>query len=98
MDPRTDLLDWDGGHGLRFTHDLFKFPGKFHPPLVEQILKSFTPTGVVDPMAGVGTVSVEAKAMGISWMKCPSFLSRQKRWAFHPCQSILTLLAFFFQR
>src|SRR5947209_6876608 len=66
MNPRTDLLDWDGGHGLRFTHDLFKFPGKFHPPLVEQILRSFTPTGVVDPMAGVGTVSVEAKAMGIS--------------------------------
>jgi hypothetical protein len=60
-----DLLKWDAGHGHRFTHDLFRFPGKFHPPLVEHILRTFDPTGVVDPMAGVGTVAVEAKAAGI---------------------------------
>jgi hypothetical protein len=68
MVHKKDLLNWDGTHGYRFTHDWFRFPGKFHPPLVEHILRSVKPTGVVDPMAGVGTVAVEAKAAGI-----PSF-------------------------
>jgi len=61
----SDLLDWDDSHGHRFTHDFFKFPGKFHPPIVENLLKRFAPRGVADPMAGVGTVAVEAKAAGI---------------------------------
>lgn len=65
MAQNTDLLDWHSSHGYRFTHDWFRFPGKFHPPLVEHILRSFHPTSVVDPMAGVGTVAVEAKAAGI---------------------------------
>jgi hypothetical protein len=65
MVQHTDLLQWSDSHGYRFTHDLFRFPGKFHPPLVEHILRSVKPTGVVDPMAGVGTVAVEAKAAGI---------------------------------
>jgi hypothetical protein len=65
MTQGIDLLQWNGTHGRRFTHDLFRFPGKFHPPLVEHILCSMKPTGVVDPMAGVGTVAVEAKAAGI---------------------------------
>lgn len=60
-----DLLKWSGGHGNRFTHDWFRFPGKFHPPLVEHILSSLAPRAVVDPMAGVGTVAIEAKAAGI---------------------------------
>ncbi len=60
------LLGWDDSHGHRFTHDLFKFPGKFHPPIVENILKRLCPRTVIDPMAGVGTVSVEAKAAGIA--------------------------------
>jgi len=62
MVQMTNLLRWNKSHGFRFTHDWFRFPGKFHPPLVEHILRSFKPTGVVDPMAGVGTVAVEAKA------------------------------------
>jgi len=61
----SNLFEWGPGHGYRFTHDWFRFPGKFHPPLIEHILKSINPTGVVDPMAGVGTVAVEAKAAGI---------------------------------
>src|SRR5258708_33033248 len=60
-----NLADWGGGHGKRFTHDLFRFPGEFHPPLVEHILAVIQPNAVVDPMAGVGTVAVEAKAHGI---------------------------------
>jgi hypothetical protein len=65
MVQQTDLLKWNGSHGCRFTHDWFRFPGKFHPPLVEHILRSVNPTAVLDPMAGVGTVAVEAKAAGI---------------------------------
>lgn len=61
----TRLLMWDKTHGHRFTHDFFKFPGKFHPPIVESLLHLFRPRFVVDPMAGVGTVAVEAKAAGI---------------------------------
>lgn len=65
MVQQTDLLSWNGSHGYRFTHDWFRFPGKFHPPLVEHILRSVKPSAVLDPMAGVGTVAVEAKAAGI---------------------------------
>lgn len=60
-----ELLQWDNTHGHRFTHDFFKFPGKFHPPIVENILRRLQPRAVIDPMAGVGTVAVEAKAAGI---------------------------------
>jgi hypothetical protein len=65
MNQSLDLLKWNGSHGYRFTHDWFRFPGKFHPPLVEHILRSMNPSGVLDPMAGVGTVAVEAKAAGV---------------------------------
>jgi len=61
----AELLRWDDTHGHRFTHDFFRFPGKFHPPIVENILRRLKPRAVIDPMAGVGTVSVEAKAAGI---------------------------------
>lgn len=60
-----DFLRWNESHGHRFTHDFFKFPGKFHPPIVENILKRLSPRAVIDPMAGVGTVAVEAKAAGL---------------------------------
>src|SRR6266480_3527098 len=60
-----ELLQWDDTHGHRFTHDFFKFPGKFHPPIIENILRRLKPRAVIDPMAGVGTVAVEAKAAGI---------------------------------
>ena len=59
------LTEWAGGHGKRLTHDLFRFPGKFHPPLIDHILEVTEPNAIVDPMAGVGTVAVEAKAAGI---------------------------------
>lgn len=66
MVSADDLLSWTDSHGHRFTHDLFKFPGKFHPPIVENVIKRFDPRGVIDPMGGVGTVAVEAKAAGVA--------------------------------
>lgn len=64
-DAREPLVPWDPGHPHRLTHDLFRFPGKFHPPLIQGILSKLDPSFVADPMAGVGTVAVEAKSLGI---------------------------------
>lgn len=61
----SQLRAWQGTHGRRLTHDLFRFPGKFHPPIVENILRVTKAKLVVDPMAGVGTTAVEAKAAGV---------------------------------
>jgi hypothetical protein len=65
MGQVDELHNWRTGHGYRFTHDWFRFPGKFHPPLIEHVLTSIKPSAVLDPMAGSGTVAVEAKAAGI---------------------------------
>ena len=64
LDDVPSLARWRRGNN-RFTHDWFRFPGKFHPPLIAHILRSLRPIAVADPMAGVGTVAVEAKAAGI---------------------------------
>lgn len=61
-----DVPAWEkGSHGRRFTHDMFRFPGKFHPPIVENLIRRYSPRVILDPMAGVGTVAVEAKAAGV---------------------------------
>lgn len=50
-----------------FTHSLFKFPAKFHPPIVRWAIDSFYESGeILDPFLGSGTVQVEALAKGIS--------------------------------
>src|SRR3989442_3971175 len=49
------------------THGLFRFPGRFHPPLVTYLLQLHPNAKVVgDPMVGCGTVAVEATASGRS--------------------------------
>lgn len=50
-----------------YTHPLFKFPGKFHTPIVRWAIDAYYETGkILDPFAGSGTVQVEALAKGIS--------------------------------
>lgn len=50
-----------------YTHSLFKFPAKFHPPIVKWALDTYHKSGdVFDPFMGSGTVQVEALAKGIS--------------------------------
>lgn len=50
-----------------YTHSLFKFPAKFHPPIVKWALDTYYRNGdVLDPFMGSGTVQVEALALGIS--------------------------------
>jgi hypothetical protein len=51
-----------------YTHQLFKFPAKFHPPVVRWALATFGRRGSVllDPFTGSGTGQVEALVRGIS--------------------------------
>jgi len=45
------------------THGLFRFPGRFHPPLVTYLLGLHPEARIIgDPMVGSGTVAVEAAA------------------------------------
>lgn len=47
------------------THGLFRFPGRFHPPLVAHLLGLHPEAKIIgDPMVGSGTVAVEAVACG----------------------------------
>lgn len=49
------------------THGLFRFPGRFHPPLVAYLLERHPEARIIgDPMVGSGTVAVEAAACGKS--------------------------------
>jgi SAM-dependent methyltransferase len=50
----------------RLTHYLFRYPAKFHPPIVRQLLEKYTEIGqtVLDPFCGSGTLLVEAVASG----------------------------------
>jgi tRNA G10 N-methylase Trm11 len=55
----------DNGH---LTHRLFRYPAKFHPPVVRALLERFTKPGdlVLDPFVGSGTLLVEATVNGRS--------------------------------
>ena len=56
----------NGRHG--YSHHLFRFPAKFHPPVVRWALGAFARRGshVLDPFTGSGTVQLEALVRGIS--------------------------------
>ena len=45
----------------RLTHYLFRYPAKFHPPVVAALFHRFTSPGdvVLDPFVGSGTALVE---------------------------------------
>lgn len=55
-------LDFDGVNSDRYNlHSFFRFPGSFHPPLIEHILNQHQNASVIgDPMSGSGCVAVEA--------------------------------------
>jgi len=55
------------GNSNDFTHGLFRFPGRFHPPLVSYLLGLHPEAAIIgDPMVGSGTVAVQAVASGKS--------------------------------
>ena len=50
----------------RLTHYLFRYPAKFHPPVIRALLEQYTNKGdlVLDPFCGSGTLLVEARVLG----------------------------------
>lgn len=50
------------------THGVFRFFGKFPPPIAHHLISSFSKEGdwILDPMAGSGTTAVEALTLGRS--------------------------------
>jgi len=74
VNPREELfdgatrLDFESGEAEKFTHYLFKFPAKFHPPVVRRLIDRYTKPGdiILDPFCGSGTLLVEAAVSGRS--------------------------------
>jgi len=68
--PDSGISYWlDSPNGRHeYTHQLFRFPAKFHPPVVRWALGNYGRRGsvVLDPFTGSGTVQVEALSRGIS--------------------------------
>lgn len=77
----TERRPYSGGEGAsrwqrlkyakevdRLTHYLFRYPAKFHPPVVRTLLEMFTTRSdlVLDPFCGSGTLMVEAAVAGRS--------------------------------
>jgi SAM-dependent methyltransferase len=70
---------------LRFTHYLFRFPAKFHPPVVRCLIDRYSKLGdtILDPFCGSGTLLVEAlvsgrSAVGVDVDPVAAFISRVK--------------------
>lgn len=68
--PKREKSYWLNSPNRRseYTHQLFSFPAKFHPPVVRWALDTFGCRGsvVLDPFTGSGTVQVEALVRGIN--------------------------------
>ena len=56
----------DEGYFDRLTHYLFRFPAKFHPPVVRKLIEEYSRPGdhILDPFCGSGTMLVEAAVAG----------------------------------
>ncbi|MEU4665642.1 DNA methyltransferase [Micromonospora chalcea] len=66
MPPLQDLSIGDPAAHGRLTHYLFRYPAKFHPPVVAALMERYSQPGdlVFDPFAGSGTSLVEATVRG----------------------------------
>ena len=52
----------------RLNHNVFRFPAKFHPPVVRRLIELYTQPGdtILDPFCGSGTTLIEALLAGRS--------------------------------
>jgi DNA methylase len=69
----------------RYTHYLFRYPAKFHPPVIRALIDEYTRPGdcVLDCFVGSGTLLVEAalsgrSAIGLDVDPVAAFVSRVK--------------------
>lgn len=78
-------LEFSSVTAPRATHYLFRFPAKFHPPVVHTLLQEYTTPGqtVLDPFCGSGTLLVAAAlerrhAVGVDVDPVAVFVSKWK--------------------
>ena len=83
----------DAGSFDRLTHYLFRFPAKFHPPVVRRLIDEYSSPGdyILDPFCGSGTMLVEAavagrNAVGVDVDPVAAFISRVKTHRYKPSQ------------
>ena len=84
LDPE-DQLTLDSGPFDRLTHYLFRYPAKFHPPIVAKLIHEYSRPGdyLLDPFCGSGTMLVEAavasrNAVGVDVDPVAAFVTRVK--------------------
>ena len=84
LDPNKQLV-YGSGPFDRLTHYLFRFPAKFHPPVVKALISQYSGRGdwILDPFCGSGTMLVEAaiagrNAVGSDLDPVATFISRVK--------------------
>lgn len=88
ISPASENLlrfEFPADKGRRLTHQLFRFPAKFHAPVVRRLIEEYTRPGdrLLDVFCGSGTLLVEASvtgrhAIGFDVDPLSVFLSRAK--------------------
>ena len=65
--PGYRRLDFSGVNAPRLTHYIFRFPAKFHPPVVHSLIREYTTSGqtLLDPFCGSGTLLLAATVEGL---------------------------------
>lgn len=65
-------LEFAGVAAPRLTHYLFRYPAKFHPPVVHCLIRKYTSAGqtVLDPFCGSGTLLLAAAVEGRHAVGC----------------------------
>ena len=84
LDPEKQLV-YRSGSFDRLTHYLFRYPAKFHPPVVKTLITRYSDHGdwILDPFCGSGTMLIEAaiagrNAAGSDLDPVAAFISRVK--------------------
>lgn len=59
-------IQFDNAEFPRFSHYLFRFPAKFHPPVARHLVETYSEDGdwILDPFCGSGSLMVEAATLG----------------------------------
>jgi hypothetical protein len=54
------------------THDFYRYPARFPPNLIRELIEQFSSVGdfVIDPFVGGGTTAVEARILGRRFLGC----------------------------